>query len=71
MELLGAQLKPKHTYSFLPFNDEGLAILCPLADIPVGTTIPTPSPEPRDDPPSCYSCSDASQMDPSDKVATS
>ncbi|XP_042364274.1 mitogen-activated protein kinase kinase kinase 14 [Plectropomus leopardus] len=33
-------------------------------DVPVGTTIQTPSPEPRDDPPSCFSCS---EMDASDK----
>ncbi|KAM8836547.1 mitogen-activated protein kinase kinase kinase 14 isoform 2-T2 [Spinachia spinachia] len=33
----------------------------------IGTVIQTPSPEPRDDPPSCFSCSDTSQMDASDK----
>uniref|UniRef100_A0AAQ4PVN2 Mitogen-activated protein kinase kinase kinase 14b n=1 Tax=Gasterosteus aculeatus aculeatus TaxID=481459 RepID=A0AAQ4PVN2_GASAC len=33
----------------------------------IGTAIQTPSPEPRDDPPSCFSCSDTSQMDASDK----
>ncbi|XP_044035385.1 mitogen-activated protein kinase kinase kinase 14 isoform X2 [Siniperca chuatsi] len=37
------------------------------ADVAVGTTIQTPSPEPRDDPPSCFSCSDTSQMDASEK----
>ncbi|KAF1373530.1 hypothetical protein PFLUV_G00239840 [Perca fluviatilis] len=36
-------------------------------DVAIGTTIPTPSPEPRDDPPSCFSCSDTSQMDASEK----
>ncbi|XP_051273338.1 mitogen-activated protein kinase kinase kinase 14 isoform X1 [Dicentrarchus labrax] len=36
-------------------------------DVPIGTTIQTPSPEPRDDPPSCFSCSDTSQMDASDR----
>ncbi|XP_051795916.1 microtubule-associated serine/threonine-protein kinase 4-like [Acanthochromis polyacanthus] len=36
-------------------------------DVPLGTTIETPSPEPRDDPPSCFSCSDTSQIDASDK----
>ncbi|XP_074519906.1 mitogen-activated protein kinase kinase kinase 14 [Halichoeres trimaculatus] len=36
-------------------------------DVPKGTTIQTPSPEPRDDPPSCFSCSDTSQIDASDK----
>ncbi|XP_008296484.1 mitogen-activated protein kinase kinase kinase 14-like [Stegastes partitus] len=36
-------------------------------DVPLGTTIQTPSPEPRDDPPSCFSCSDTSQIDASDK----
>ncbi|KAF6725282.1 Mitogen-activated protein kinase kinase kinase 14 [Oryzias melastigma] len=35
-------------------------------DIPVGTTIQSWSPEPRDEPPSCFSCSDTSQMDPSE-----
>ncbi|XP_034716508.1 uncharacterized protein LOC117937009 [Etheostoma cragini] len=30
-------------------------------------TLQTPSPEPRDDPPSCFSCSDTSQMDASEK----
>ncbi|XP_045924293.1 mitogen-activated protein kinase kinase kinase 14 isoform X1 [Micropterus dolomieu] len=35
-------------------------------DVAVGTTIQTPSPEPRDDPPSCFSCSDTSQMDASE-----
>ncbi|RVE60075.1 hypothetical protein OJAV_G00194390 [Oryzias javanicus] len=35
-------------------------------DIPVGTTLQSWSPEPRDEPPSCFSCSDASQMDPSE-----
>ncbi|GAA6230559.1 mitogen-activated protein kinase kinase kinase 14-like [Lates japonicus] len=29
--------------------------------------IQTPSPEPRDDPPSCFSCSDTSQIDASEK----
>ncbi|XP_047232460.1 mitogen-activated protein kinase kinase kinase 14 isoform X2 [Girardinichthys multiradiatus] len=32
-------------------------------EIPVGTTVQTPSPEPRDEPPSCFSCSDTSQID--------
>ncbi|KAM4715361.1 mitogen-activated protein kinase kinase kinase 14 isoform 2-T2 [Anableps anableps] len=32
-------------------------------DVPVGTTVQTPSPEPRDEPPSCFSCSDTSQID--------
>ncbi|XP_068438630.1 mitogen-activated protein kinase kinase kinase 14 [Clinocottus analis] len=32
----------------------------------IGTAVQTPSPEPRDDPPSCFS-SDSSQMDASDK----
>ncbi|XP_028286870.1 MAP3K epsilon protein kinase 1 isoform X2 [Parambassis ranga] len=36
-------------------------------DVPLGTTVKTPSPEPRDDPPSCFSCSDTSQIDPSEK----
>ncbi|XP_041829425.1 uncharacterized protein LOC121632225 isoform X2 [Melanotaenia boesemani] len=36
-------------------------------DVPVGTRIQTPSPEPRDDPPSCFSCSDTSQIDVLDK----
>ncbi|KAG8008829.1 Mitogen-activated protein kinase kinase kinase 14 [Nibea albiflora] len=35
-------------------------------DVAIGTTIRTPSPEPRDDPPSCFSCSDTSQMDASE-----
>ncbi|XP_034415235.1 mitogen-activated protein kinase kinase kinase 14-like [Cyclopterus lumpus] len=29
----------------------------------LATTVQTPSPEPREDPPSCFSCSDSSQMD--------
>ncbi|KAM7370395.1 hypothetical protein PAMP_009948 [Pampus punctatissimus] len=33
----------------------------------VGTAIQTLSPEPRDDPPSCFSCSDTSQIDDSGK----
>ncbi|XP_065805721.1 mitogen-activated protein kinase kinase kinase 14 isoform X1 [Labrus bergylta] len=36
-------------------------------DVAKGTIIQTPSPEPRDDPPSCFSCSDSSQLDASDK----
>ncbi|CAJ1081446.1 mitogen-activated protein kinase kinase kinase 14 [Xyrichtys novacula] len=36
-------------------------------DVPKGTMIQTPSPEPRDDPPSCFSCSETSQIDASDK----
>ncbi|XP_054899169.1 uncharacterized protein LOC129368276 isoform X2 [Poeciliopsis prolifica] len=32
-------------------------------EVPVGTTVQTPSPEPRDEPPSCFSCSDTSQID--------
>ncbi|KAM3592702.1 uncharacterized protein V6R79_023785 [Siganus canaliculatus] len=36
-------------------------------DLALGTTVQTPSPEPRDDPPSCFSCSDSSQIDASDK----
>ncbi|KAK5851258.1 hypothetical protein PBY51_002064 [Eleginops maclovinus] len=36
-------------------------------DVAIGTTIQTPSPEPRDDPPSCFSCSDTSPMDASEK----
>ncbi|XP_041671927.1 uncharacterized protein LOC121528505 [Cheilinus undulatus] len=36
-------------------------------DVAKGTTIQTPSPEPRDDPPSCFSCSETSQIDASDK----
>ncbi|XP_038130164.1 mitogen-activated protein kinase kinase kinase 14-like isoform X2 [Cyprinodon tularosa] len=32
-------------------------------DVPVGTTVQTLSPEPRDEPPSCFSCSDTSQLD--------
>ncbi|XP_068160926.1 mitogen-activated protein kinase kinase kinase 14 isoform X2 [Antennarius striatus] len=36
-------------------------------DIPIGITFQTPSPEPRDDPPSCFSCSDTSQIDASEK----
>uniref|UniRef100_A0A096LXL4 Mitogen-activated protein kinase kinase kinase 14b n=1 Tax=Poecilia formosa TaxID=48698 RepID=A0A096LXL4_POEFO len=32
-------------------------------DVPVGTTVQTPSPEPRDEPPSCFSCSDTSHID--------
>ncbi|KAM9336951.1 mitogen-activated protein kinase kinase kinase 14 [Symphorus nematophorus] len=36
-------------------------------DVALGTTIQTPSPEPRDDPPSCFSCSDTSQLDASEK----
>ncbi|AWP18126.1 putative mitogen-activated protein kinase kinase kinase 14-like [Scophthalmus maximus] len=32
-----------------------------------GARIQTPSPEPRDDPPSCFSCSDTSQVDASGK----
>nr|XP_020460362.1 uncharacterized protein LOC109962735 isoform X2 [Monopterus albus] len=34
--------------------------------VPRGTTIQTPSPEPRDDPPSCFSSSDTSQIDASE-----
>ncbi|XP_075314337.1 uncharacterized protein map3k14b [Odontesthes bonariensis] len=37
-------------------------------DVPVGTVIQPSSPEPRDDPPSCFSCSETSQMDVSEKV---
>nr|XP_019966416.1 PREDICTED: mitogen-activated protein kinase kinase kinase 14-like isoform X1 [Paralichthys olivaceus]XP_019966417.1 PREDICTED: mitogen-activated protein kinase kinase kinase 14-like isoform X1 [Paralichthys olivaceus]XP_019966418.1 PREDICTED: mitogen-activated protein kinase kinase kinase 14-like isoform X1 [Paralichthys olivaceus] len=37
------------------------------ADVALGTTFQTPSPEPRDDPPSCFSSSDTSQMDASGK----
>nr|XP_020460363.1 mitogen-activated protein kinase kinase kinase 14-like isoform X3 [Monopterus albus] len=36
------------------------------AAVPRGTTIQTPSPEPRDDPPSCFSSSDTSQIDASE-----
>ncbi|XP_056221345.1 uncharacterized protein LOC130161966 [Seriola aureovittata] len=36
-------------------------------DVAIGTMIRTPSPEPRDDPPSCFSCSDTSQIDASEK----
>ncbi|XP_037610447.1 uncharacterized protein LOC119479189 isoform X1 [Sebastes umbrosus] len=36
-------------------------------DVAIGTRIQTPSPEPRDDPPSCFSCSDSSQLDASEK----
>ncbi|XP_062269881.1 mitogen-activated protein kinase kinase kinase 14 [Platichthys flesus] len=36
-------------------------------DVALGTTLQTPSPEPRDDPPSCFSCSDTSQRDASEK----
>ncbi|KAK1881393.1 Mitogen-activated protein kinase kinase kinase 14 [Dissostichus eleginoides] len=36
-------------------------------DVAIGTTIQIPSPEPRDDPPSCFSCSDTSPMDASEK----
>ncbi|XP_037546892.1 mitogen-activated protein kinase kinase kinase 14 [Nematolebias whitei] len=36
-------------------------------DVPEGITLQTPSPEPRDDPPSCFSCSDSSQMDESEE----
>ncbi|XP_034425768.1 uncharacterized protein LOC117752515 isoform X2 [Hippoglossus hippoglossus] len=36
-------------------------------DVALGTTFQTPSPEPRDDPPSCFSCSDTSQRDASEK----
>ncbi|XP_031698778.1 mitogen-activated protein kinase kinase kinase 14 [Anarrhichthys ocellatus] len=36
-------------------------------EVAIGTTIQTPSPEPRDDPPSCFSCSDTSQLDASEK----
>nr|XP_046232537.1 mitogen-activated protein kinase kinase kinase 14 isoform X2 [Scatophagus argus] len=36
-------------------------------DVAIGTVVQTPSPEPRDDPPSCFSCSDTSQMDASEK----
>ncbi|XP_030018891.1 mitogen-activated protein kinase kinase kinase 14 isoform X2 [Sphaeramia orbicularis] len=36
-------------------------------DIGVGNVIQTPSPEPRDDPPSCFSCSESSQIDASEK----
>ncbi|XP_026206423.1 uncharacterized protein LOC113155902 isoform X2 [Anabas testudineus] len=36
-------------------------------DVPVGTTIQTLSPEPRDEPPSCFSCSDTSQIGASEK----
>lgn len=32
-----------------------------LPGVALGTTIPTPSPEPRDDPPSCFSSSETSQ----------
>ncbi|XP_062298249.1 uncharacterized protein LOC134003133 [Scomber scombrus] len=35
--------------------------------VALGTTIQPPSPEPRDDPPSCFSCSDTSPIDDSDK----
>uniref|UniRef100_A0A8C6Q4K1 Mitogen-activated protein kinase kinase kinase 14b n=1 Tax=Nothobranchius furzeri TaxID=105023 RepID=A0A8C6Q4K1_NOTFU len=35
-------------------------------DVPVGTMFPTPSPEPRDEPPSCLSCSDSSQINKSE-----
>lgn len=41
---------------------------CRFLDVPVGTAVQTPSPEPRDDPPSCFSCSDESQIDASEKV---
>ncbi|XP_070708327.1 mitogen-activated protein kinase kinase kinase 14 [Pempheris klunzingeri] len=36
-------------------------------DVAIGTTVQTPSPEPRDDPPSCFSCSDTSQLEASDR----
>ncbi|XP_028332115.1 mitogen-activated protein kinase kinase kinase 14 [Gouania willdenowi] len=32
-------------------------------DVPVGSTFQTLSPEPRDEPPSCFSCSDTSERD--------
>lgn len=38
-------------------------LCCILPDVALGTTIATPSPEPRDDPPSCFSCSESSQSD--------
>ncbi|KAJ0016083.1 hypothetical protein NQD34_014373 [Periophthalmus magnuspinnatus] len=34
--------------------------------VSLGNTVHPPSPEPRDDPPSCFSCSDSSQIDASD-----
>ncbi|XP_055005824.1 mitogen-activated protein kinase kinase kinase 14 isoform X2 [Boleophthalmus pectinirostris] len=34
--------------------------------VSLGNTVQPPSPEPRDDPPSCFSCSDSSQIDASD-----
>ncbi|KAM6896945.1 mitogen-activated protein kinase kinase kinase 14 [Xenentodon cancila] len=36
-------------------------------DVPIGSTMQTPSPEPRDDPPSCFSSSDNSHIDTSEK----
>ncbi|XP_058476595.1 serine/threonine-protein kinase pakF [Solea solea] len=36
-------------------------------DVAIGAMIQTPSPEPRDDPPSCFSCSETSQIDVSEK----
>ncbi|KAM9837883.1 mitogen-activated protein kinase kinase kinase 14 [Aulostomus maculatus] len=35
--------------------------------VAVGTRIQTPSPEPRDEPPSCFSCSETSQVDASER----
>ncbi|XP_029954671.1 mitogen-activated protein kinase kinase kinase 14 [Salarias fasciatus] len=35
-------------------------------DVALGTTMQSPSPEPRDDPPSCFSCSETSQLDASE-----
>lgn len=43
-----------------------LSVLCLrsiLPDVALGATIPTPSPEPRDDPPSCFSSSETTQSD--------
>jgi len=34
-------------------------LCCRSLEAAIGTTVQTPSPEPRDDPPSCFSCSDS------------
>lgn len=39
-----------------------------LPDVASGTAVQTPSPEPRDDPPSCFSCSETSQIEASETV---
>ncbi|XP_069560786.1 mitogen-activated protein kinase kinase kinase 14 [Brachyistius frenatus] len=57
----------KPSVSFVSSRNSSCVFVFSLPDVVLGATVRTPSPEPRDDPPSCFSCSDASQLDASEK----